>query len=61
MSKEKTRATFTIDRKLWEETHKLLEEKGYPHTTMSDYLSYQVEKLNLQLEHSNVTFLEHLL
>jgi len=60
MSKEKTRATFTIDRQLWEETQRLLEEKGYPHTTMADYLSYQVEKLNLQLELSTDNFLDHL-
>jgi len=61
MSTEKTRATFTIDKQLWERTQQLLVEKGYPHTTMSDYLSYQVEKLSLQLEFSDSTFLDHLL
>jgi len=61
MSTEKTRATFTIDKQLWIATQQLLEERGYPQSTLSEYLSYQVEKLNLQLEHSGEVFLDHLL
>jgi hypothetical protein len=61
MPKNTTRATFTIDKQLWNETQQLLDDLGYPDVTMSRYLSQAVEKLNLQLEHSDHAFLSHLL
>ena len=57
----KTRATFTIDKKLWTETQQMLTDLGYPDTTMSVYLSYQVEALLLRLEHAEPNFLDYLL
>jgi hypothetical protein len=61
MLKETTRATFTIDKKLWNDAQQLLSDLGYPDTTMATYLSHSVEKLLLQLTHSETPFLDHLL
>lgn len=60
MPKETTRATFTIDKELWNSTQQLLSDLGYPDSTMATYLSSKVEQLNLLLTFSETSFLDHL-
>ena len=61
MPENTTRATFTIDKDLWKDANEKLELLGYPNRTMAVFLSHQVERLLLQLEHSDETFLDRLM